>query len=175
MEMLWTIFLRMVFMYFFLFVTVRIMKKKEIGQLSLFDLIVSFMIADIATIVLKQGGKEPLIHGIAPIIILVALQRIFSSIPFQRKNSYFHITALETLFRGKVNPHSSLKPFQMPTPVIVEGKVQDEVLARLGYTRFWLKNQIQQGGYKYFREIFYASISQEGKIYIDHKNSKEKP
>jgi uncharacterized membrane protein YcaP (DUF421 family) len=231
-EILWTIFLRTVFMYFFILVMMRIMGKREVGKLSLFDLIVSFMMADISAIVLERGGKEPLINGIVPITTLAALQILLSFLMFKskkirdivggrpsvmikngqiqdvsmkkeryntddllvqlRENKISNIADVEYAVlepSGKLNvmekpmkeksskqdsnSYHSLKPFHMPTPVIVEGKVQDNILAQLGYTRFWLKNQIQQAGYKDLKEIFYATIDQSGKLYIDRKYPKD--
>jgi uncharacterized membrane protein YcaP (DUF421 family) len=231
MEILWTIFLRTVFMYLFILVMMRIMGKREVGKLSLFDLIVSFMMADISAIVLERGGKEPLINGIVPIATLAGLQILLSFMMFKskkirnfvggrpsvivkngkirdaamkkeryntddllvqlRENKIANIADVEVAVlepSGKLNvfekttkkasskhdpdSYHALKPFQMPIPVIVEGKVQDKVLTQLGRTRFWLKNQIQKGGYKDFKEIFYASIDQSGKLYMDSKDQK---
>jgi uncharacterized membrane protein YcaP (DUF421 family) len=70
---------------------------------------------------------------------------------------------------------SPLKPFRMPIPVIVEGKVLDEGLKQIGQTRFWLKKEIQQRGYKDFKEIYFASVNYEGKIFIDAKDNNNSP
>ena len=48
-----TIFLRTVLIYFVVFLMLRIMGKREIGKLSLFDLVISIMIAEIAVFVLR--------------------------------------------------------------------------------------------------------------------------
>ena len=56
---LWGIVLRTVFVYFFIFLMMRLMGKREIGKLSTFDLVVSFMIADISAISLE--GLRPAI------------------------------------------------------------------------------------------------------------------
>jgi uncharacterized membrane protein YcaP (DUF421 family) len=203
MEILWTIFLRTIFMYLFILVMMRIMGKREVGKLSLFDLLVSFMMADISAIVLERGGKEPLINGIVPIATLAGLQILLSFMMFKskkirnfvggrpsvmikngkigdalRKNKISNIADVEFAVlehsgkRHDPDSYHALKPFQMPIPVIVEGKVQDKVLTQLGHTRFWLKNQIQQGGYRDFKEIFYASVDQSGKLYMDSKDRK---
>jgi uncharacterized membrane protein YcaP (DUF421 family) len=67
--------------------------------------------------------------------------------------------------------HKSLRPFQMPVPLIIDGKVQDDWLRQIGKTRFWLKNEIQKQGYRDFKEIFYASVNSNGKLFIDRKDS----
>ena len=45
--------LRTILMYVVIFVTMRIMGKREIGKLSIFDLVISIMIAEIAVLFLK--------------------------------------------------------------------------------------------------------------------------
>lgn len=46
--------LRTILMYVVIFVTMRIMGKREIGKLSIFDLVISIMIAEIAVFVLED-------------------------------------------------------------------------------------------------------------------------
>src|SRR5690606_18102285 len=63
--------------YFFIFLMMRLMGKREIGKLSTFDLVVSFMIADISAISL-EGLDRPLLNGLIPILTIVAMQIILS-------------------------------------------------------------------------------------------------
>ncbi len=60
-----TIFLRTVLIYFVVFLMLRIMGKREIGKLSLFDLVISIMIAEIAVFVIEDSEK-PLMDGHCP-------------------------------------------------------------------------------------------------------------
>ncbi|MBA4495749.1 DUF421 domain-containing protein [Paenactinomyces guangxiensis] len=207
----------------------RIMGKREIGKLSLFDLIVSFMIADISAIVLEDPAV-PLTRAIIPILTLVALQIVLAYISLKSrkvkslvdgnptvliKNGKLQDSAmaksrytmddllmqlreknipdvadvefavLETSGKLSVFPKEEkrfimkedvhltrpLKRFDMPVTLIVDGKVQDEALNKIGQNRFWLKNEIQKQGYKDFKEIYFASLNYEGKLYIDRKDS----
>lgn len=67
------------------------------------------------------------------------------------------------------NEKSGFRPFMLPVTLIVDGKVQEDGLNQIGQNRFWLKNQIQQYGYKDFKEVFFASIDHRGRLYIDAK------
>ena len=67
-----------------------------------------------------------------------------------------------------------LQPFQMPVPVVLEGKVQEEGLKKVNQNRFWLKKEIQKRGYHDFKEIFYASVNNKGELFIDKKDSGNK-
>ena len=68
-----TIFLRTVLIYFVVFLMLRIMGKREIGKLSLFDLVISIMIAEIAVFVIEDT-KKPLMDGLLPMGTLVLIQ-----------------------------------------------------------------------------------------------------
>lgn len=226
---LWTVFLRTIFLYFFILLMMRIMGKREIGKLSIFDLIVSFMIADISAIVLEDTAI-PLTRAVIPILTLVALQMMIAYVSLNNRRvkhivegeptvlikdgqiqdaamakSRYSLDDLLMQLREKnipdvadvefailepsgklsvfpkeekrpamkedVRRKHSLRNFEMPVPLIIDGKVQDEGLSKIGQTRFWLKNEIQKRGYKDFKEIYFASLNYEGKLYIDRKDS----
>ncbi|SEN35388.1 DUF421 domain-containing protein [Lihuaxuella thermophila] len=232
MQELWTVFLRTLFIYFFILLMMRVMGKREIGKLSIFDLIVSFMIADISAIVLEETAI-PLTRAIIPILTLVALQMIIAYISLKSRRvrhlvegeptvlikdgqiqdaamakSRYSVDDLLMQLREKdipdvsdvefaileptgklsifpkeekrpamkedVRSKHSLRHFEMPVPLIIEGKVQDDGLDKIGQTRFWLKNEIQKQGYKDFKEIYFASLNYEGTLYIDRKDPDKK-
>lgn len=69
-----TIVFRTVLIYFVVFFfMLRIMGKREIGKLSLFDFVISIMIAEIAVFVLEDLHR-PIINGILPMVVLVSIQ-----------------------------------------------------------------------------------------------------
>ncbi len=68
-----TIFARTVLIYGVIFLVLRLMGKREIGKLSIFDLVISVMIAEIAVFVIEDTEK-PLLNGLLPIGLLVAIQ-----------------------------------------------------------------------------------------------------
>ena len=53
----------------------------------------------------------------------------------------------------------------LPLPLIMDGKVQDDNLEKIGKTRFWLKNQLQEKGVRDFKEVFYCSIDHRGECF----------
>ncbi|MBA4600843.1 DUF421 domain-containing protein [Thermoactinomyces sp. AMNI-1] len=219
-------FLRTVFIYLFLLLIMRLMGKREIGKLSIFDLIVSFMIADISAMVI-ENLTEPLILGVVSIITLALLQILLSYLSLKskkvrewvdgkpvmiikngkilekemaqsrynlgdlimqlREKNIADVSDVEFAFletSGKLSVFKkeekrpaqrgdirrSLRPFSMPIPVIIDGKVQDDGLQKIGKTRFWLKNEIQNQGYRDFKEIYYATVNSNGKLFIDRKD-----
>ena len=69
------IILRMIFFYIFIIFIYRIMGKREVGQLSITDLIVSLLIAELTVISIENYDKS-ILYSLIPIIILVLLQCI---------------------------------------------------------------------------------------------------
>jgi uncharacterized membrane protein YcaP (DUF421 family) len=62
---------------------------------------------------------------------------------------------------------------RMPVPLIVEGKVQDEGLKQINQNRFWLKKEVQKRGIKDLKEVYFASISSTGDLFIDKRDRKK--
>ncbi len=73
------IFSRSVVLYFFVLIVMRLMGKRELSQLQPFELVISMMIANLATIPMEEVGV-PLLYGIIPILALLVLDIILSII-----------------------------------------------------------------------------------------------
>lgn len=224
---LWTIFLRTIFIYFTVLIVMRLMGKREVGELSILDLIVSFMIADISSMAIET--HRTMMDVLLPIFTLAALQIIMSYLSMKsrklrglvdgepsiiikdghiqdstmkkirynlddlmmqlRQKNIFDVADVEfailetdgelSIFpkMGKqpvrqedLGMHSSSFSFGIPVPLIIDGKVQDDGLAEINQTRFWLKREIQKRGVKDFKDIYFASISSSGDMFIDKKD-----
>ena len=66
-----TIFVRSIILYIIVLVVMRLMGKREIGQLQPFELAISIMIADLASIPMTESGI-PISNGIIPILAFSA-------------------------------------------------------------------------------------------------------
>ena len=232
-----TYILRTLLMYVVIYFTIRIMGKREIGKLSLFDLVISIMIAEIAVFVVEDM-KRPIMDGIIPMAVLVVLQVIIAKISLKSRklrllfdgkpsvlisNGRLHrdemkkqrynlddlmlqirqkdidniadveFAILETTGQLTVLPKESNSSMNVsnakksksrkkilvpagkithqgiPVPLIMDGKVQDDNLALIKKSRFWLKNQIQAKGAENFEDVFMCSIDHHNQIYIDFK------
>ena len=74
--MYFSIIFKTLFMYFFIIVVYRIMGKKELGQLSIVDLIVSILIAELIAVGIES--KHSIFISIVPIIVLAGVQMLVS-------------------------------------------------------------------------------------------------
>lgn len=80
-------FFRTSILYLMVVVAIRFTGKRQLGELSVTELVVTILIADLATVPMQDFGI-PLVNGIVPIFTLVALEIILSvvtvKLPFMR-------------------------------------------------------------------------------------------
>ncbi|NMB95674.1 MAG: DUF421 domain-containing protein, partial [Clostridiaceae bacterium] len=73
------VFFRTIILYFIVVVVMRIMGKRQIGQLQPFELVVAIMISELAAVPM-QDTAIPLVNGIIPILTLLVTQMTLSYI-----------------------------------------------------------------------------------------------
>ena len=129
----------------------RIMGKKEIGKLSIIDLIVSILIAELAAISIEQYEKSILI-SIIPIICLVVIEMFFSYIGIKSPK-----------FRKIVEGS--------PVVIIKNGKLNFEAMSKLRYSLDDLVTQLREQSIKNIEEVNYAVLENNGKLSIFEKET----
>ena len=72
-------FIRVVIIYVFVLIVMRLMGKREIGQMQPFELVIAIMIADLASVPMADPGIS-IFNGIIPILALLLLQLLISII-----------------------------------------------------------------------------------------------
>ena len=70
-------FFRSIIIYFIVLIVMRLMGKREIGQMQPFELAISIMIADLASIPMTDIGI-PISNGIIPIMGLLVMHLVIS-------------------------------------------------------------------------------------------------
>ena len=73
------IFIRVLILYILVLITMRLMGKRELGQMQPFELVIAMMIADLAAVPMGDTGI-PITNGIIPILVLLLMQLIISII-----------------------------------------------------------------------------------------------
>lgn len=72
------VFVRTLVLYILVVAVMRVMGKRQIGQLQPFELVVAIMISELAAVPMQNTGI-PLINGIIPILTLLIIQIAFSA------------------------------------------------------------------------------------------------
>ena len=78
-------FLRAIFLYIVVLIVMRLMLKREIGQMQPFELAISIMIADLAATPMAETGI-PISNGIVPILGLLVMHLVISTLNIKRRS-----------------------------------------------------------------------------------------
>ena len=97
-------FVRSIILYVLVLLVMRLMGKREIGQLQPFELAISIMIADLASIPMTDIGI-PIFNGIIPILGLLTMHLIISVINLKSMRAREIICGKPSIliYRGKIN------------------------------------------------------------------------
>lgn len=144
-----TILLRTVFIYFTVFLMLRIMGKREIGKLSLFDLVISIMIAEIAVFIVEDPDKS-VIAGLIPMFTLVGIQLILSYVTMKN-------VTVRRWFDGR------------PSYMIEHGKINREEMRKQRYNLSDLLLQLRQSNVMNVADVEFAILETTGKLTVVKK------
>lgn len=145
------VFLKAVAMYFVILVTMRLMGKRQLGELQPFELAITLLIANVACIPISEQSMN-LLYGIAPVaaLYLVHLLVIKLSQRFIR-------------FRKLINGR--------PFVIINETGINCSAIKKIRMTSNDIMSALRQSGYFSPADVGYALIETNGKISILPKNS----
>lgn len=143
---------RTVVMYFYVLLVTRVMGKREIGQLSPFDLVVAIMIADLASLPLEERYLT-LLDGLVPIAVLAAAEIGISLVSLKNENARRFISGT-------------------PTVVVRDGKIVDANLRRLRYNVSDLMSQLREKDVSSLADVEYAILETSGKLSVIVKPTK---
>ena len=149
MQELGTIVLRTVITYFVVLAVMRIMGSREIGKLSVFDFVVSVMIAEIAVVSIVEPAKV-LMHAFVPLATLVAIQVATSFILLKSRK-------LRLMFDSK------------PQIVIEKGRLRRDVMRKQRYTLDDLMLQLREQQIASVGDVEFAVLEPNGKLSVIKK------
>lgn len=149
--MYFTLIFKTIFMYFFVIFVYRLMGKKEVGQLSIVDLIVSILIAELIALSIQEDNKSIFI-SVVPILVLVGVQIFISFITLKNDK-------LRYIIDGK------------PTIIIKNGKLNFTEMSKLRYSLDDLLTQLRLQGVKSIDKVKYAVLENNGNLSVFNDNS----
>ena len=145
-------FFRAIFLYIIVLIVMRFMGKREIGQLQPFELVISIMIADLASTPMSDIGI-PISNGIVPILGLLVMHLIISTL-----NMKF-LKARELLC-GK------------PRILINKGKIDEKALISERFTINELEERLRGKDVMNLSDVDYAILETSGEISVILKPEK---
>lgn len=148
-----SIFIRTFILYFFLAVCMKIMGKRQIGELEINELVTTFVISEVAALPIADPDI-PLLNAIIPILLIVCLEIIISSAK---------------------NKSERLKKYIEGEPIflIYQGRLSQKALADNRISVNELMCEIRLQGIADINSVEYAVLEQNGKISLFEKNDSE--
>ena len=145
-------FFRSIVLYIIVLIVMRLMGKREIGQLQPFELAISIMIADLATIPMTEIGI-PIFNGIIPILGLLLMHLIISIINLKSLKG-------REIICGK------------PTILIYRGKIDEKALKKERFTINELQEKLRGNNIVNLGDVEYAILETSGEVTIIQKPEK---
>ncbi|WP_294348747.1 DUF421 domain-containing protein [uncultured Clostridium sp.] len=140
------VFIRTAILYTLVVIVMRIMGKRQIGELQPYEFVITIMISDLASLPM-QDTRFPLLLGIIPIITLLFLKVMLSQLELKSQ-----------LIRKFVNGE--------PCIVICKGKINYSVIKKQQINIDEIMEEIRLAGYFDLEEIQYAILENNGQLSI---------
>jgi uncharacterized membrane protein YcaP (DUF421 family) len=131
----------------------RLMGKREIGKLSVLDLIISVMIAEIAVIVIEDVDR-PMWDGVVPMVVLLVIQVTMALLSMSNRK-------VRLFFDGK------------PSVVIAKGKINRDVMRKQRYNLDDLMLQLRENKITSVADVEFAILETSGKLSVIPRDSAE--
>lgn len=143
---------RTVILYIVVILALRLMGKRQIGQLQPSELVVAMMLSELASIPMESIGT-PIFSGIVPILTLIIAETTFSFLTLKSRR-------MRKILSGA------------PTILIEKGQILERELERLRYNIDDLMEELRTSGYASILDIEYAIIESNGNLSVIPKSNK---
>ena len=141
-----TAFFRTVILYLLLMVGLRLLGKRQIGELEPSELVLTLIISDLAAVPMQDFGI-PLVNGVFPILILLCLSMILSFVNLKS-------VRFRSILCGK------------PAIIIREGRLVQQNMNKTRLTIDELYEQLRSQGITDLKSVKYAILETNGKISV---------
>ena len=140
------VFLRVLIIYVTVLIFLRLMGKRQIGEMQPYEVVITLIIADLATLPMSDTNI-PLLNGLLPLAILVLIHYILTLLT--RKS-----IKIRRIMSGK------------PVIVISAKGIEYQALKDLNMCIDDLLEMMRQAGYYSFDQVLYGIIETNGKLSV---------
>ena len=143
---MFVVLIRTIILYLLIIVGIRLLGKRQIGELEPSELVLALIIADLASVPMQDNGI-PLLSGVIPIVTLLAVASILSV-----------LTVRSIRFRALLCGRPSI--------VVENGVVQERELRRNRFTIDELLEELRGQGYADFQSVKFAVLETNGRLSV---------
>ncbi len=152
---MFTLFIRTIVVYLLVFAVVRLMGKRQISDMQPFDLVITLLIADLASVPMSDSAT-PLLYGVIPILGLFILHRVVAHFALKSDR-------VRTLMCGK------------PLLIISQGIVVEDAMRAANYTLNDLTEQLRVKDVFSISKVEYAILETNGSLSVLLKGEHQQP
>lgn len=140
------ILVRTLIIYFSLLLTMRLLGKRQLGEMELSEFVVAALVADLAAVPLQDTGI-PLLNGLLPILILFCCEVLISGAALKS-------VRLRAALYGK------------PSLLIVRGRIDQGEMRKNRFTADELMQELRNQGSMDISQIEYAVLETDGRLNV---------
>lgn len=140
------VFLRTLIVYFTLLITMRLLGKRQLGEMELSEFVLAALIADLAAHPLQDLGI-PMINGLAPVLTLFCCEILISCISMKS-------IRIRSILFGK------------PSILIRRGKINQKEMEKNRFTSDELMQNLRNLGCLDISHIEYAILETDGQLNV---------
>lgn len=141
---MFVLIIRTLILYILVIVSMRVMGKRQIGELQPSELVVAIMISDLAAVPM-QTIDIPLITGIVPVLTLLIAEVTMSFVSLKYKKARKYITG-------------------EPSIIIYKGHINEKELEKARFTLNDLMEELRLSGYPDVSKVDMAILETNGEI-----------
>lgn len=139
-------FTRTIILYLLIIAGIRLMGKRQVGELEPSELVLALIIADLAAVPMQDFGI-PLLAGIVPILTLLCITMVLSV-----------LTMKSTKFRAIICGRPSI--------IVDNGKLRQREMAKNRFTLDELMEELRMKGYTDLSTVKYAILETSGRLSV---------
>lgn len=139
-------FVRTVILYLLLILAIRLMGKKQVGELEPSELVLAMLLSDLASVPMQDFGI-PLLFGVLPIAVLVCLTMLLSV-----------LTMKSVRLRAVLCGH--------PSVIVEHGRMLQRAMERNRFTADELLEELRLQGVTDLSSVKYAVLENSGQVSV---------
>lgn len=147
------LFIRAAIIYLLVFAVLRLMGKRQISDMQPFDLVITLLIADVASVPLSDSGI-PILYGAIPILTLFILHLVSAKLALRSER-------FRNLVCGK------------PVIVIADGAVLEDAMKAANYSMGDLTEQLRVKDVFALSEVKWGILETNGSLSVLKNNRNE--
>ena len=166
--------IRAVILYLALILVVRLMGKRQLGEMEPMEFVVTMLIANLAAVPMQETGT-PLLAGLLPILVVLSVEYLrIQGVTDLAQVQYAILEtsgAISTFLYPKYEPASAkdagvqASARKLPVTVIASGRLQKQNLPLLGKDEAWVQGILQSYNCR-MQDVYLLTSEPGGKLYF---------